>query len=255
MATRELVIHKAGLFMLFLRIRKLSQIIFDPSLISALMKGVAAGMEHSRILKNLHCETVVDIGANRGQFALIARRSLPEARIVSFEPLREPAALFRSVFHSDPNVTLHEFAIGPEEKSMTIYITEADDSSSLLPISSLQNHLFAGTLPKEERIIEVKPLNVVLHAKDVQPPALLKLDVQGFELEALKGCLSLLPLFSYIYVECSFVELYEGQSLAHEVISFLSEYGFSLSGIYNLFYDKRGVAIQGDFLFGKTSTD
>jgi len=52
-----------------------------------------------------------------------------------------------------------------------------------------------------------------------------------------------------IYVECSFVELYQGQALADEVISFLREENFSLSGIYNLNYDKSGRAIQGDFLF------
>ena len=51
------------------------------------------------------------------------------------------------------------------------------------------------------------------------------------------------------------MELYAGQSLAHEVISFLNEYGFILSGVYNLYYDKQGVAIQGDFLFIKRSSE
>ena len=137
---------------------------------------------------------------------------------------------------------------------MTIHVSRADDSSSLLPISSLQNTLFPGTDEKEVRTVQVKPLDAVLSAKEIEKPALLKLDVQGFEREALEGCKSLLASFSYIYVECSFVELYAGQSLAHEIISFLDEFGFIVSGIYNLSYDRHGIAVQGDFLFKKRNS-
>lgn len=220
-----------------------------------LIHGVAAGIEHLTVLEKLVTNFVVDIGANRGQFALIARHCFPQAKIISFEPLKEPAALFRRVFQSDGNVVLQEYAIGPQEQEMTIHVSNADDSSSLLPISSLQKTLFPGTGEKETRSIQVKPMDSVLSTTDIQKPALLKLDVQGFELQALEGCRSLLPLFSYIYVECSFMELYDGQSLAHEVIAFLDENGFILSGVYNLYYDKRGVAIQGDFLFIKNSIE
>ena len=132
---------------------------------------------------------------------------------------------------------------------MSIHVSRQDDSSSLLPITSLQNKLFPGTGEKEVRTIKVRPLDAVLDRKDIEKPAFLKLDVQGFERQALEGCKSLLPLFSYVYVECSFVELYSGQSLAHEIISYLDNCGFALSGIYNLSYDKSGKAIQGDFLF------
>jgi hypothetical protein len=132
---------------------------------------------------------------------------------------------------------------------MTIHVSCQDDSSSLLPITSLQNKLFPGTDEKEVRTIQVQPLDAVLDPIDFEKPALLKLDVQGFERQALEGCRSLLPMFSYVYVECSFVELYAGQSLAYEVISYLDDLGFVLSGVYNLSYDKNGGAIQGDFFF------
>ena len=240
--------------MFLLKLKKLSRIILDGSLFSALLKGTAAGMEHLLVLENLECECVVDIGANRGQFALVARRCFPNAKIISFEPLKEPAAIFRNVFKSDPMVVLCEYAIGPTDESMTIHISRQDDSSSLLPITSLQSDLFPGTGEKEVRTTQVKPLDAVLDPKDIKRPALIKLDVQGFERQALDGCKSLLPLFSYVYVECSFVELYAGQSLAHEVISFLEEFGFVLVGVYNLGYDKKGTAIQGDFLFKNKSS-
>lgn len=221
-----------------------------------LLHQVAVGVEHAAIFNYLCSErfqTVVDIGANRGQFALIARKYFPDAKVVSFEPLPEPAAIFHRVFASDPKVALHEVAIGPEDRDMTIYVSRADDSSSLLPISSVQSRLFPGTEKVEERTVTVRRLESVLKEEDIQPPALLKIDVQGFELEVLEGCRSLLPCFSFVYVECSFVELYAGQALAHEVIAYLQGTGFVLAGVYNLYYDKKGISVQGDFLFVRNS--
>ena len=117
------------------------------------------------------------------------------------------------------------------------------------PISALQNNLFPGTAEKELRTILVKPLDAVISVKDIHMPALLKIDVQGFEREALEGCKSLLSCFSHVYVECSFMELYTGQALAPEIIDLLGASGFALCGVNNMCYDKKGAAIQGDFLF------
>ena len=75
--------------------------------------------------------------------------------------------------------------------------------------------------------------------------------MQGFELAALRGCKDMLDRFAYIYVECSFVELYAGRALADEVIAWLRERGFHLNGIYNMTYDLLGRAVQADFLFGR----
>ena len=73
--------------------RKLAGVLVVPAWRDALRRHrVAAGVEHARVLRNLGpVGTVVDIGANRGQFALAARHCFADARIVSFEPL--PAAL------------------------------------------------------------------------------------------------------------------------------------------------------------------
>jgi FkbM family methyltransferase len=80
--------------------------------------------------------TVVDIGANRGQFALAARHCFADARIVSFEPLSGPAALWRAVFAGDARAALVEAAVGPEAGEAEIHVSARDDSSSLLPIAA-----------------------------------------------------------------------------------------------------------------------
>ncbi len=119
----------------------------------------------------------------------------------------------------------------------------------LLPITSAQVALYPGTAEAATATVRVAPLREFLPAADVRPPALLKLDVQGYELEALRGCEDLLDRFAYVYAECSFVELYGGQALADEVIAWLRERGFTLRGVHNMDYDSGGRAIQADFLF------
>jgi hypothetical protein len=73
----------------------------------------------------------------------------------------------------------------------------------------------------------------------------------GFELQALAGCEDVLERFAWVYAECSFQELYAGQSFADEVIAWLRERGLRLVGVYHMAYDERGRAVQADFLFGR----
>ena len=236
------------------KLTKLIHILRTPLFIRGLLKNVAAGVEHEELLRTLTCSCVVDIGANRGQFSLISRKVFPQAMIYAFEPLTEPANKFRQVFKNDTRVKLSQCAIGPENGQTTIHVSKQDDSSSLLPISERQAELFPGTDEKEIRQVEVSLLENVLKREDILHPGFLKIDVQGYEKSVLRGCDSLITCFSYIYVECSFVELYQGQALAHEIIDYLRQRNFYLSGVYNVFQSNTGQAIQGDFLFRQNTS-
>lgn len=231
------------------RIKKLYGCLIDPIFRQALFRhGVAAGLEHRQVL-GVDLATVVDIGANRGQFSLAVRRWAPEAKVFAFEPLSRAAARFRKVFQDDSRVVLHHVAIGPKTGDVPIHVSMADDSSSLLPISEAQKRLFPGTQEIRTETIRIGRLIDFVAAEDIKSKAMLKLDVQGYELEALRGCEDILERFAYVYAECSFLELYTGQALAHEVISWLHGRGFSLCGVYNMNYDLKGRAVQGDFIF------
>ena len=59
----------------------------------------------------------------------------------------------------------------------------------------------------------------------------------------------MIRLFSYVYFELSFVELYVGQATPEELFDFLGRNGFSFRGVYNTVYDKSGRSIQCDCLF------
>jgi len=239
---------------LLFRLRKLFAILRVAAWRRALLHcGVAAGSEHARVLANLgEIRTVVDIGANRGQFALAARHCFPQSVITSFEPLPGPAKAYSRVFRLDERTSLRQVAIGPRSGEALIHVSGRDDSSSLRPISVEQERIYPGTRGVGTATIAVATLGEQIGTSELHGPALLKLDVQGFELDALRGCENLLDRFDWVYVECSFRELYEGQALADEVMAWLRERLFSLRGLYNATYDGRGCAVQADFLFGRT---
>ena len=84
-------------------------------------------------------------------------------------------------------------------------------------------------------------------------PRLLKIDVQGFELEVLRGAGESLVLVDQVFVECSFVELYDGQALADEVVCYLRDAGLRLVGVYGVVTSANGSSLQADFLFQRNA--
>lgn len=218
---------------------------------AALRTRVAASTEHDDILGGLDVETVVDIGANRGQFALCARKLFPSAQIFSFEPLEKPASKFLDVFQGDPRTQLFRTAIAGERGAASMHVAHWDVSSSLLPIGQAQHDNFPFTAEARQETVELARLSDCVSAEAISRKSLLKLDVQGYELSALEGCTDLLDRFQYVYVEASFVELYVGQALATEVVAYLFDKGFMLACVANLSYGRSLRPIQADFLFSR----
>ena len=238
--------------MISARLKKLFQLFKIPYFTRKLYHGVAATTEHIPILRSLgRINTIIDVGANKGQFFLAARYVFPMAKIISFEPLVSPVKKYNKLFKNDENNILYQSAIGPTIKTVPIHVSKKDDSSSILPIGKTQSSIFPGTDESHTEIVSIAPLNHFISSKDLISPAFVKIDVQGYELEVLKGFEKLIERFDYIYVECSFIELYETQALADEVIQYLSRKSFRLMGIYNTYYDTKKIAIQSDFLFKK----
>jgi FkbM family methyltransferase len=217
-----------------------------------LRAGVFASTEHDHVIDELGLGTVVDIGANRGQFALCVRRLYPKAKIFSFEPLQKPAESYRRLFEKDPRVQLFNKAISKATGSATMYVSRWDVSSSMLPFAQAQHDNFPFTEESRRETVSVATLSDCLRPDSIEGAALLKLDVQGYELTALHGCEELLAKFRYVYVEASFIELYVGQGLATDVIAYLFAKGFKLICVANPSNGNARRPIQADFLFAAT---
>jgi len=234
--------------LLLIRIYKLLHAAGSRSGRRALQLGVAASIEHSSAFRDLEYQTIVDIGANVGQFALFARERYPRASIFSFEPLEDCWNTYSNIFQHDSNVQLFRCGVGPADIEAAINVTNAKDSSSMLAPGATQAEVF-GTKVSATKKVELRRLASVLRADQIASPALLKIDVQGFELDVLRGCEELLSSFETVYVEASYVELYERQALAGEVIDFLRQRGLEIRGVFNQHVDPSLGPLQADFMF------
>jgi len=129
--------------------------------------------------------TVVDVGAGRGQFALVARRRYPTASLHCFEPLAHSREKLAAVVGRD--VRVHAIALGSTNTPAHFHVSQKRDSSSILPITDRQVEAFPGAGEAGQIVVNRARLDEVLTPQALARPSLLKIDVQGYELEVLRG--------------------------------------------------------------------
>ena len=236
---------------MILSLRKFSKflrLLWHPVFRTGLLAGVAATIEHDGAFSGLEFATILDVGANRGQFLLLCLSKWPRSLTHCFEPIPGEGAYLSRIKRQvrGSRVLLHAFALGDRSRSADLHLGSRLDSSSILALGPSQEEVFGvhevGTLR-----IDVKRLDECGIA--IVAPALLKIDAQGFEYEILVGAGATLDLFDYIYVEVSNISFYENQRHADEVEQYIVDRGFSLVANFNELKNKAGAVVQKDVLF------
>jgi len=174
------------------------------------------------LLPEWNIKTVLDVGANIGQFGVQLRQAGYRGHIVSFEPTREAFQRLQTRCRKDSSWEAVNMALGHETKSESVQIPSDSRLTSFLP--PLRDHNFV----KKEQL-QITRLDEWLNQRSLDlPKTCLKLDVQGFEKEILLGCGDFLCDFGAIIVELAFCKSYQGQAHAGEMINFLQSNGFSI---------------------------
>jgi FkbM family methyltransferase len=134
-------------------------------------------------LRRLGVRTVLDVGANEGQFAREALKRFPEAHVYSFEPLPGAFAKLNSWAAGQDRVTPVNIALGDRDEALEIHMhSEHSPSSSLLRTTDLSTALYPFTAAQESVSVPVRRLDDWAASKSLQAPTLIKLDVQGYEI-------------------------------------------------------------------------
>jgi FkbM family methyltransferase len=192
---------------------------------------------------------IVDGGANIGTVTDIFLQQYKHPVIHAFEPRPDAAQMMQTKYVHRPNVQVYTCALGSADAALTFNVVGHETSSSFLKPSQVNHHYHPDIMQVAESIeVPVKRLDSVMNGEI----DLLKLDLQGYELEALKGCGSLLQHIKTITAEVEFVPLYDGQPLFADIDSFLRSHGFKLFNLYELWTQADGQLTAGDAVYLNT---
>ena len=204
-----------------------------------------------RLLAGRRVDLVLDGGANVGQYALRTRHGGFRGRIVSFEPLRDAYTELKRRAADDRLWECRRHALGAGVAEAEIHVSRNSYSSSLLELEDRHARSAPDSAYLRSETVSVLPLDETWDevVGDAERPHL-KLDLQGFELEALRGAERSLPKLAMVEVELSLVPLYEGAPLYRDVIDHLEDAGFRLVGLEPEFFDPETAELlqaQGIF--------
>jgi FkbM family methyltransferase len=205
-----------------------------------------------QLLRSCSIDTVLDIGANTGQFGEFLRNDLGyRKKIISFEPLSSAFAVLKAKAGKDPYWDAFNIALGDIEGPSEINIAGNSYSSSLLDMLPSHSKSAPKSVYSGKETIEVRRLDSIFDSLCSETTRVyMKIDTQGFESTVLKGAERALQRISSVQMEMSLVPLYKGELLFNELYSFMENRGYSLVAIVPGFSDREsGQLLQVDGIF------
>ena len=206
-----------------------------------------------KLLDFYRVDLILDVGANTGQYAQTLRRIGYKGHIVSFEPVRALFEQLEKNASNDHKWHVYNYGLGDKNEEMTIHLSENTYSSS---IREQTDHL-EKTAPEAHyigtEVIILKRLDDLLESLAQKGQTIfLKMDVQGYEKNVLEGAQTSLKEISGIQLEMSLTELYEGEALFQELLTYIEQRQFTLHSLENGFYSaESGKLLQVDGIFFK----
>jgi FkbM family methyltransferase len=220
------------------------------------MFGVSMSADLRRLMRNLERPTVIDGGANAGQWLKSIKRTFPNARVICYEPDERAFARLKIAAGSLARVECIQCALGDMPGRMKFFPNADSVTSSLLPpVISEEPLPYANKMkPLDGTEVEVRALSDELARLQIQHVDLLKTDCQGFDLRVLQGAAPEIERgdVDLIATETLFHREYENQSWFHETLPWLSQRGYALIGIYDTMHAADGRMLFGDALFARS---
>ena len=193
---------------------------------------------------------MIDVGGNHGQWASRLRQCGWGGPIVSFEPIKSIALWLETEAKNDPLWTVYATALGASNNNQTIHVAANEGAASSLLIMSDRVHQVDCTAKIiNSEVVTVRRLDEI-GCVQLHDNIFLKADVQGYELEVLKGSEGIITQVVGMELELSLIPLYESQPTISSMLSECEEMGFTPVQIRNGFVDpKNGQLLQVDVLF------
>lgn len=194
--------------------------------------------------------SVLDVGANVGQFTVAVAKFFPSAKVHSFEPVPVCIGKLRKNVSSLENVTVYPVALGDNEGEALIHLNSYSHSSSVLSLARAHRDAFPEAKEVGTVAVEMTTLDLITEKLELRSPVLLKLDVQGYEAETLRGGVETLKRVDYVVLETSFKPMYENEPVFMDLVRIMEDQGFRFEQPVGwLEAPQTGEVLQMDALF------
>jgi FkbM family methyltransferase len=191
---------------------------------------------------------IVDGGAHTGSVIDLFLKQYASPIIYAFEPVPELGFQLEKKYSSFANVKVYQKAIGEKSGNIEFNVLNNLVSSSILKPSEVKKH-YHGEKINIKEVVNVSIIRLDEALKEVKEIDILKLDLQGYELEALVGCGDKLSDVKVITTEVEFISLYENQPLFSDIDIFLRRHEFQLFNLYELWTQQDGQLTAGDAVY------
>ena len=202
-------------------------------------------------LKTRPIRTVIDVGANTGQFAQMISQFFPKATLHCFEPLPGPFSQLEEWSRSQHGrVMAYNLAIGESDAEVEMYLHKNHTpSSSLLPTTKLIERYYPFTKEQSRVMVRQTTLDSALVQANLTSEILIKLDVQGYENRVIHGGKKIFSEAAACILEVGLDGFYEGQAQFSELLVMLSDFGYQYIGNLDQVYAEDGHCIYFDAVF------
>jgi FkbM family methyltransferase len=200
--------------------------------------------------------TIFDVGAAGGELVGIYRKMFPQGTIHAFEPYPDSFRVLKNRFGADGAAKLNDVAISDVEEHVTLQANRLAATNSLLETDPRGAGIWGDRLLESHSTVRVRTttIDAYCQANRIESVDILKIDIQGSELKALRGAQSMLERgrVKLIYMEIIIAPAYIGQPNLEDYLGYLRGLGYTLINMYNLY--RNGVLMtQMDVIFTRDS--
>jgi FkbM family methyltransferase len=204
-----------------------------------------------QLLSRAAVRGVIDGGGYHGEISIALAMLFPQATVYAFEPFPKSFDLLTKNVQSHSRISPVKKGLSSSKKIMPLYVNAQDSTNSLSPVGEggkkYQSWQTANVGTED---VELVSLDEWLAECDVLPIDVVKLDLQGHELQALMGAEKILArTVKLVYSEVEFLRVYEQNCLMIEIESYLRSLGFELFQLYNLTSGEDNQLVCGDAIF------
>ena len=203
------------------------------------------------LLASTSIHTVIDGGGYHGDVALQLAEMFPNATVYSFEPSATSFSILTANVKGNSRIIPVRNGLSSAKKRATLFVNAQDSTNSLSPVGeggrTYQSWQTANVGSEEVNLVTLDAWAAENNVNDID---LLKLDLQGHELHALRGAeQTLKSKVKLIYTEVEFVRVYEENCLMFEMEGYLRSLDFELFQLYNITSGNDGQIVCGDAIF------